>query len=186
VLGSIGHFSSWVTAPHSNTESRFLLYNAERPERRRLMETPHLIQDTERDSSPWQPPPQRSPYHNATTGAVYQEILVHFRFFGGATEEARERKNSFYCNEVKVKCVGWCWCQERTAGITVLLVILSFRFPLETVFVYYKWFCICLSRYVLETDMPCYTLQARCCLIQLQVPPSVCYFIACYMEGELY
>jgi hypothetical protein len=52
VSGSIGHFSPWVTASHSNTESRSLLYNGERPEGRQLMETPHLIQYTERDSSP--------------------------------------------------------------------------------------------------------------------------------------
>jgi len=44
VLGSIGHFSPWVTAPHSNTESRSILYNAERPEGRQLTETPHLTQ----------------------------------------------------------------------------------------------------------------------------------------------
>jgi hypothetical protein len=47
VLGNTGHFSPWVTAPHSNTESGSLLYNAERPEGRQLMETPHLIQYTE-------------------------------------------------------------------------------------------------------------------------------------------
>jgi hypothetical protein len=150
------------------------------------METLHLIQYTERDSSPWQPPPKSSPYHNATTGAVYQEILVYFRFLG--QWRSSWKKNSFYCNEVKIKLGGWCWCwcQERTAGSTVQLVILSFRFPLETFFIYYKWFFICLSRYILETEMPHCTLQASSCLIQLQVPSSVCYFIACCMEGELY
>ena len=156
VLGSIGHFSPWVTASNSNTVSRSLLYNAKRPERRQLMETPHLLQYTERDSSPWQPLPQRSSYHNATTGAVYQEILVYFRFLGHWRSSWKE--NSFYRNEVKIKCGGWCWCQERTAGSTVQLVILSFRFPLETFFIYYKWFFIC---HVTFSKLKCRIIHCR-------------------------
>jgi len=128
VLGIIGNFSPWVTAPHSNTESTSILYNAERPEGRQLTETPTIHSRTERDSSPWQPPPQRIPYHNATTGAIYQEIPVRFRFLGHWRSSWKE--NSFYLNKVQVTCGGWCWCQGRTAGSTVQLVILSCRFPL--------------------------------------------------------
>jgi hypothetical protein len=184
VLGRIGNISPWVTVPHSNTESRSLMYSTGRPEGRHLMEMPHLAQYTEPDSSPWQPTPRYSPYHNATTGAVYQEIRVHFHFGEGGTEEAREKKRTSIVMRWKSNVVVSVGVKNLPRKVLFSWWFFHFGFHSKQAFFCKKM--ILLSRYILVTDMSYYKLKASCCLIGLPVPPYLYHFVACCMEGEVY